>query len=270
MRTSCAQFKDIVDTIYELPLDERLELKNLLELNIAEARREGIALNYKKSQKELESGILEFSSNLNDLKKKDTTIYLTMKKIVLFLSLILTGYNCYSQPSKIYIKDKSQYDPIFIKGLKLEPGDESIKVIDDSLFCTYRPKNKPDSLVTHRYSIPTNLTLNKEIIFSTICDNVAHTLVLKRTNYTNIGYRLMQEEKTIISGVAILQSTFYFGAEGQDDGNGKPIYLRQYIDPKKCGAIIQVEIEQAKIANITWCTDENSDKWISLPNFSRR
>lgn len=70
MRTSPAQFKDIVDTIFELPLDVRLELKNLLELNIAEARREEIAMNYKKSQKELESGILEFSSNLNELKKK--------------------------------------------------------------------------------------------------------------------------------------------------------------------------------------------------------
>ncbi|MBV5348512.1 hypothetical protein JZU61_02435 [bacterium] len=70
MRTQSAQFKDIVDTIYELPLEVRLELKNLLELNIAEARREEIASNYKKSQKELESGILEFSSNLNDLKKK--------------------------------------------------------------------------------------------------------------------------------------------------------------------------------------------------------
>lgn len=70
MRMQTAQFKDIVDTIYELPLDERLELRNLLELNIAETRRDEIAGNYKKSQMELESGILEFSSNLNDLKKK--------------------------------------------------------------------------------------------------------------------------------------------------------------------------------------------------------
>jgi hypothetical protein len=69
MRTHSAQFKDIVDSIYELPLEVRAELKNLLELNIAEARRDEIATNYKKSQKELESGILEFSSNLNDLKK---------------------------------------------------------------------------------------------------------------------------------------------------------------------------------------------------------
>lgn len=69
MRTHPAQFKDIVDSIYELPLEVRSELKNLLELNIAEARRDEIARNYKKSQKELESGFLEFSSNLNDLKK---------------------------------------------------------------------------------------------------------------------------------------------------------------------------------------------------------
>lgn len=95
-------------------------------------------------------------------------------------------------------------------------------------------------------------------------------MLLRRTNYTNIEYQLRQEETTIKSGMVILQSPFYFGAEGQDDEDGKPIYLRQYIDPKKCGAIIQVEIEQAKIANISWRTDENSDKWTSLPNVIRR
>ena len=70
MRTHFTQFKDIVDSIYELPLEVRSELKNLLELNIAEARRDVIAKNYKKSQKVLDSGILEFSSNINELKKK--------------------------------------------------------------------------------------------------------------------------------------------------------------------------------------------------------
>lgn len=70
MRRQSAQFKDIVDTIYELPLEVRIELKNLLELNIAEARRDEIVRNYKKSRKELESGSLEFSPNIHDLKKK--------------------------------------------------------------------------------------------------------------------------------------------------------------------------------------------------------
>ncbi|MEI7828953.1 MAG: hypothetical protein WCI31_04245 [Prolixibacteraceae bacterium] len=178
--------------------------------------------------------------------------------------------SCQSQPSKIYFKDKSQYDPTFVEGLKSELGHESIKVIDDSLFYTYRPNNKPDTLVTYKYKIYTNLELNKQISFSTIRENIPFTLLLRRTNYTNIEYQLRQEEKPIKSGVVILQSTFYFGKEGQDDENGKPIYLEQYIDPNKCGAIIKVEIEQAKISTITWCIDEKSDKWISLPIFRRR
>ena len=171
---------------------------------------------------------------------------------------------------RLMIKDINQYDPSFVKGLKLDLDYKTIKVIDDSLYYTYRPNTKQDSLVTFKYSIPTNLKLNEAIPFTVVSENKPFTLVLKRTNYTNLEYKLKREEKTIKSGVAILQSTFYFGAEGQDDENGKPIYLRQYIDPNKCGAIVQVEISQAKIASITWCIDDKNDKWITLPIFRRR
>ncbi len=171
---------------------------------------------------------------------------------------------------RLIIKDITQYDPSFVKGLKSGLGYETIKVIDDSLYYTYRPNNKPDTLVTYKYTIPTNLELNKQISFSTIRENIPFTLLLKRTNYTNIEYQLRLEERTIKSGVAILQSTFYFGKEGQDDEEGKPIYLEQYIDSNKCGAIIKVEIKQAKIATITWCVDDKSYKWITLPIFRSR
>ena len=69
MRTHLLQFKNIVETIYSLSLEERLELKNLLEHNIADARRNEMADNYKKSQEEFKSDSLEFSANINDLKK---------------------------------------------------------------------------------------------------------------------------------------------------------------------------------------------------------
>ena len=69
MRTHLLQFKNIVETIYSLSLEERLELKNLLEHNIADARRNEMADNYKKSQEEFKSDSLEFSVNINDLKK---------------------------------------------------------------------------------------------------------------------------------------------------------------------------------------------------------
>ena len=171
---------------------------------------------------------------------------------------------------RLMIKDINQYDPSFVKGLKSGLGYETIKVIDDSFYYTYRPNNKPDTLVTYKYTIPTNLELNKQISFSTIRENIPFTLLLKRTNYTNIEYQLKREGKTIKSGVVILQSTFYFGKEGQDDGKGKPIYLEQYIDSNKCGAIIKVEIKQAKIATITFCVDDKNEQWLTLPIFRRR
>lgn len=68
MRTQAKSFNTIVETIYKLSLEDRLEIKNLLEHNIADARREEIVSNYKKSQEEHKAGKLEFSSKVEDLK----------------------------------------------------------------------------------------------------------------------------------------------------------------------------------------------------------
>ena len=69
MKTTATQFDNIVDIIYSLPLEYREELKNLLENNISDARREEIMKNYKKAQSEQKSGKLKFSSSVKDLKK---------------------------------------------------------------------------------------------------------------------------------------------------------------------------------------------------------
>ncbi len=42
------EFNTIVETVYSLPLEEKQELKNILEHNIADSRREEIASNFKK------------------------------------------------------------------------------------------------------------------------------------------------------------------------------------------------------------------------------
>ncbi len=63
------QFNTIVESVYNLPLEERLELKNLLEHNIADSRRKEIAFNAKKSKEEYETGKLRFSSSIGELKK---------------------------------------------------------------------------------------------------------------------------------------------------------------------------------------------------------
>jgi hypothetical protein len=62
-------FNSIVESVYGLPLEYKEELKSLLEHNIADARREEIASNYKAAQKEHKSGKLKFSSSVSALKK---------------------------------------------------------------------------------------------------------------------------------------------------------------------------------------------------------
>lgn len=69
MKTQMVNFNTIVETLYALPLDEKMEIIQLLEHNIAEARRDEIASNYKKAQEELESNSLNFSSQISELKK---------------------------------------------------------------------------------------------------------------------------------------------------------------------------------------------------------
>jgi hypothetical protein len=69
MKTQAPKFNNILETIYSLPFEDRLEIKILLEHNIAETRRDEIADNYKKALDENKSGKLEFSANINELKK---------------------------------------------------------------------------------------------------------------------------------------------------------------------------------------------------------
>ena len=50
MKTPMVNFNTIVETLYALPLDDKMEIIQLLEHNIAEARRDEIASNYKNAQ----------------------------------------------------------------------------------------------------------------------------------------------------------------------------------------------------------------------------
>jgi hypothetical protein len=69
MRTQAVYFNNIIEALYGLPLEDKLEIKELLEHNIADSRRNEIATNYKKSREEHKSGRLKFSSNLSELKE---------------------------------------------------------------------------------------------------------------------------------------------------------------------------------------------------------
>ena len=69
MGNSNIGFNRVVETLYSFPIDEKIELKTLLEHNIAETRRNEIANNFKKAQSEQSEGTLKFSDSIEDLKK---------------------------------------------------------------------------------------------------------------------------------------------------------------------------------------------------------
>jgi len=69
MRIHNIQFNDIVEAIYNLAPEDRMELKSLSKHNIAESLRGEIASNYKQVQEDYKLGNLEFSSNIHELEK---------------------------------------------------------------------------------------------------------------------------------------------------------------------------------------------------------
>ncbi len=60
-------FAGVVEEVKQLSFDEKQELKDLLEIYLAEERREEILKNGEQSRRELERGELKFSSNLDEL-----------------------------------------------------------------------------------------------------------------------------------------------------------------------------------------------------------
>jgi hypothetical protein len=62
-------FTEIVDDIQTLPLDDKLELKILLEKYIIEERREEIYQNHLIAQEMAKKGELKFSHNTDELMK---------------------------------------------------------------------------------------------------------------------------------------------------------------------------------------------------------
>jgi hypothetical protein len=68
MKNDSMNFNTILEAIYNLSIEDKMEIKYLLEHNIANARRDEILLNYKNSVLEEKKGELKFSSSISELK----------------------------------------------------------------------------------------------------------------------------------------------------------------------------------------------------------
>ena len=69
MNNLISGFSSVVEKVYSLPLEEKMELQTLLEHNIADVKRNEIAANFKQSQQEEKEGKLKFSDKISNLKK---------------------------------------------------------------------------------------------------------------------------------------------------------------------------------------------------------
>jgi len=61
-------FKDVVDIINNLQIEEKEEIRLILDKSIVEQRRDKIHQNFLKSKKEFKSGRMKFSNDINELK----------------------------------------------------------------------------------------------------------------------------------------------------------------------------------------------------------
>jgi predicted transcriptional regulator len=69
MKTDTMNFSNIMEAIYGLSIEDKMEIITLLEHHVADVRRDEIAKNYKKSEVEHKKGSLKFSSKISELKK---------------------------------------------------------------------------------------------------------------------------------------------------------------------------------------------------------
>lgn len=63
-------FNDLIETIKNLSIEEKLEIQLLLNQCLREERREEIYKNFKESQEEEQKSNLKFSANINELKQQ--------------------------------------------------------------------------------------------------------------------------------------------------------------------------------------------------------
>jgi hypothetical protein len=162
----------------------------------------------------------------------------------------------------IYIKDKSQYDSIFID--QLSGFEWSIKLVDNYLIIGADTTHFPD-----------DLPLNKQTSFKAINDNKTYDLMLTRVNQTTLKYtfKLTNNKNILIqdSGSAVLLPAFFLAPEGDEDEvkkEGYGVYEYYSREIKGCTTGIRVEIGKDKNgkqrAKIDYDCNDSSKTFLTL------
>lgn len=114
--------------------------------------------------------------------------------------------------NKLYIKDEARYEKSFIDGLKAysKGQKEHLQLIEDQLI-----------VEKEKYSLPSEIEIGKQYIFSGKEIDRQTELILKRYNLSSLEFNLKIaftggniENK---SGIVTLNPTFFLGADSEED-----------------------------------------------------
>lgn len=163
--------------------------------------------------------------------------------------------------TEIIIKNKSDYSEKFIQGLK-ELGYRKIELKDSLLII--------DSKDTAVFSKTPKI--GEYRVYTGIQDNLAIAVSVKRINYTTVNYKIEMVEfgKTSHnqSGQADLISSFFFGAESnEDERTGEGYFVTEYTDNRENNCYTHIRLgDEKELANIIKnCNGKIKD--ITLENF---
>jgi hypothetical protein len=115
-------------------------------------------------------------------------------------------------PAETAIIDESKYSKSFLD--KLNNNGLHCKLNDSLLI------DGPDTA-----HFPTDLPLNKQVIFAGSKNNINYTLTVERKNYTTLSYKFERSNWTAEQGQADIGSGFFLGAETDDDDKTGMSYL---------------------------------------------
>lgn len=130
-----------------------------------------------------------------------------------------------TESNLIKITDISQYDPLFIEGLK---EYENPIILNENYI----------EIENEKVTFPEVLSLQKPTIFTGNDKQYNYKLILNRQNLTNVNYEFVLTDKNgknidQISGTAILPSLFFLGADSFEDESNESHLAVVYNDFKK-------------------------------------
>jgi hypothetical protein len=148
-------------------------------------------------------------------------------KVLFTILLAITTLLAFGQKTDFYIKDETQYSENFISEFKKSHPYKTVSLIDDTIIVN----NDREGLII----IPTDLPLNKTIIYEKVEKETEQILTIKRVNISTLEYNFYEtvngKKANEIQGKADLQPSFYFGAQGIFEDDNEMIYgMNIYID----------------------------------------